>query len=253
MPSLPPDHQPAQRLRQAVKGTAAPPQLQVKIRQQLDQVRERKAAGVWMRPWVPVAALLVIGVASGVVYRSGHRVAPVDTQEVEAAALLSNVSQTMRPGLDDHLHCSVYGHIPAQNEIPALAEAVKDLPPQFRELLAAVQRHMPEQFRIYSAHECLRSGRKFVHLQLKTDSQLLSVVVTRRGVNESFVRDKIIPSLAGAGTSIYQAKALRFQLAALETRDYLAYVVSDLSEQQNLSLMAALGPEIRQALRKLES
>jgi hypothetical protein len=67
------------------------------------------------------------------------------------------------------------------------------------------------------------------------------------------VRDKIIPSLAGSGTSIYQAKTLRFQLAALETRDYLAYVVSDLSEQQNLDLMTAMAPEIRLALQKLES
>jgi hypothetical protein len=211
----------------------------VKIRQQLDQERQRKATALWARPWVPVAALLLVGVAGGLMYRAGHRALPVDPQEVESAALLSNVSQTMRPGLDDHLHCSVYGGNPVPDRMPALAEAVQDLPPQFRELLAAVQRHIPEQFRIYSAHECLRSGRKFVHLQLTTDSQLLSVIVTRRGVDESFVRD--------------QAKTLRFQLAALETRDYLAYVVSDLSEQQNLDLMTAMAPEIRLALQKLES
>lgn len=171
-PPLPPDQESRQRLRQAVKGTLAPPHLQVKIRQQLEQDRERKAA-VWMRPWVPVAALLVIGVAGSVMYRSGRGAAPVNSLEMESDALLSNVSQTMRPGLDDHLHCSVYGRIPAQSQIPPLAEAVKDLPPQFRELLDAVQRHIPEQFRIYSAHECRRSGRKFVHLQLKTDTQLL--------------------------------------------------------------------------------
>jgi hypothetical protein len=252
-PHLPPEQAPHNRLRQAVRGAAAPPHLQVKIRQQLDQERQRKATALWARPWVPVAALLLVGVAGGLMYRAGHRALPVDPQEVESAALLSNVSQTMRPGLDDHLHCSVYGGNPVPDRMPALAEAVQDLPPQFRELLAAVQRHIPEQFRIYSAHECLRSGRKFVHLQLTTDSQLLSVIVTRRGVDESFVRDKIIPSLAGSGTSIYQAKTLRFQLAALETRDYLAYVVSDLSEQQNLDLMTAMAPEIRLALQKLES
>lgn len=252
-PNLPPDPAPPNRLREAVRRSAASGHLSAQVRRQLELERQRKVAVPWLRTWVPVAALLVLGVAGGVWYRAGHRGLVLDPAEVESAGLLRNVSLAMRAGLDDHLHCSVYGGNPVPDRIPALAEAAQDLAPQFRELLSVVERRIPPQFRIYSAHECRRQGRKYVHLQMKADQRLLSVIVTRRGASESLDKDKAVLALAGAGTSIYQARSLRFQLAALETRDYLAYVISDLPEQDNLMLMAAIAPELRQALERLQS
>jgi hypothetical protein len=88
---------------------------------------------------------------------------------------------------------------------------------------------------------------------LKSESKLLSVIITRRNVEESFVRDQIVPELTEHGVSLYEARAARFQMAAIETRDYLAYVVSDLSGAENRSLMLAMAPGIELVLRKLES
>ena len=167
------------------------------------------------------------------------------------SSMLTKVSFTMRPGLDDHLHCSVYGRVP--KDVPPLEEAVKKLPSEFTGLLRLVQAKAPQPFRIYSAHECRRKGRKFVHFQLKSDSKLLSVIVVRRGSDEAFVRSKIIPSMAASGVPVYQASALRFQVAAIESGDYLAYVVSDLTGDQNMRLMLAMAPELSSVLRQIPS
>lgn len=251
--SAPEEREMLARVRNAVRSDVAPPDLQVKIRKRIEEqaAHNRRLPSWWIRPWLPLTAAVAICFAGGIAYQLGHLRFTVGQQESFMASMITKVSFPMKAGLDDHLHCSVYGRVP--KNIPPLDEAVKDLPPQFRELLTVVQEKVPGPFRIYSAHECRRRGRKFVHFQLKTDSKLLSVIVTRRDVEESFVRDKIVPALAAAGTSIYEAKALRFQVAAIETRGYLAYVVSDLSSEQNVNLMAAMAPSVRQFLSKLES
>jgi hypothetical protein len=241
------------RVRSAVRSEKAPPDLQVRIRARLEAEasRDSRRPSWFARPWIPVSAAAAICFAAALAYQLGHLRFTVGQQESFIASMLTKVSFPMKPGLDDHLHCSVYGRVP--KNVPPLTDAVKKLPPQYRELLTVVQRNAPAPFRIYSAHECRRQGRTFVHFQLKTDSKLLSVIVTRRGVEESFVRDKIAPALAAEGTSIYEAKALRFQIAAIETRDHLAYVVSDLSSEQNVKLMLAMAPSVQRFLTTLES
>jgi hypothetical protein len=238
-----------ERLRAVVRADVAPPDLRARIRTRLDAESGRpRGAGWWARPWVAAAAFVFIAGGS-VAYQLGHLRFTAAQQESYMSSLVQKVSHTMKAGLDDHLHCSVYGKVP--KDIPPLAEAVKYLPEQFRGLLQVVQRSSPEPFRLYSAHECRRKGRKFVHFQLKTDSKLLSVIITRRGADESFVRDKIVPAMA-LGTTVYESKAARFQLAAIESGDYLAYVVSDLTSEQNMRIMLAMAPELSEFLTSLE-
>lgn len=246
------DREMLNRLRRAVDSEVVPPELAVKLRQRIDAESTRaKPQFWWMQSWLPVAAALVVCIGAGVVYQLGHLRFTVAQQESFMSSMLAKVSFTMKPGLDDHLHCSVYGRVP--KDVPPVSEAVKDLPPQFAGLLKTVQANLPETFRLYSAHECRLKGRKFVHFQMKNDSKLVSIIVTRRGTDESFVRDKIVPALAGAGASVYEARALRFQLAAIESGDYLAYVVSDLSSERNTRLMLAMAPEISAFLARLRS
>jgi hypothetical protein len=252
MDSTPRDEQLAVRLRRAVRSQPVPPELTVKLRQRLDAEQERGRQGIWRAAaWLPVAAALILCISAGLAYRQGYLRLTAGQRESYMGSMLVKVSTAMRPGLDDHLHCSVYGRVP--ETIPSLAEAVKDLPPQFAEVLTVVQQKAPQAFQLYSAHLCTRHGRKFVHFQLKSESKLLSVIITRRNVEESFVRDQIVPELTEHGVSLYEARAARFQMAAIETRDYLAYVVSDLSGAENRSLMLAMAPGIELVLRKLES
>jgi hypothetical protein len=250
MDTTPQELDPLRRLRKAVHSASAPPELSVKIRQRLDAESEQRATFWFGLPWVPITAALAVCFGISVAYQLGHLRFTVGQQESFMASALTKVSYAMKPGLDDHLHCSVYGRIP--KVIPPLADAVKDLPPQFAALLTIVQDKAPRPFQLYSAHQCTRHGRKFIHFQLKSESKLLSVIVTRRNVDESFVRDHIVPALAVQGTNVYQSHAVRFQMAAIESRDFIAYVVSDLSSDENRAIMLAMAPELHAALRKIE-
>lgn len=246
----PMDEELNRRLRQAVRGEPVPPELAVRIRQRLDEERARGGWALWRTwAWAPAAALVVL-VSAGVAYQQGHLRWTSGMRESYMDGLLRRVSNPMRPGLDDHLHCSVYGRVP--KTVPPLADAVKNLPPQFHDLLTIIQEKAPQPFRLYSAHQCTRHGRKFIHFQLTSDGRLLSVIVTRRDVAESFVRDQIVPALAGDGAPVYQSQAQHFQLAAFETRDFLAYVISDLDSAANRQLMLAMASQLRAVLRKLE-
>ncbi len=241
-----------ERLRRAVQGETAPPDLAVRIRHKLDEASPAgRRVSWWAQPWPAIAAVVAISIGAGIAYQRGHLRFTDGQRESFMVSLMERVSSAMRPGLDDHLHCSVYGKVPKDS--PPLAEAVKGLAPQYTGLLEAVQRHMPENFRLYSAHECRQHGRNFIHFQLKTDSKLVSVIVTRRGDDESFVRDRIAPALAAAGTPVYEASAVHYELAAIESGDYLAYVVSDLSRDQNTRLMQAMASDVAAQLANLRT
>jgi hypothetical protein len=84
------------------------------------------------------------------------------------------------------------------------------------------------------------------------DSNMLSLVITRKGNGESFSTEDTLPALVQAGLPMYQSSVQRFQMTAFETRDYLVYFISDLPRQQNTDLMLALGPQVKDFLKKLE-
>jgi|GEM_PF-1739681 len=241
------DREMAERLKQAVRSEPAPPELAAKVRARLDESGRGDRRWGWLSWACATAVALVFAV--GAAYREGYLLFTEGQREWFASSLLTKVSAPMKPGLDDHLHCSVYGDVP--KNLPDRRIAVKDLPPRYAPVLAIVETAVPRPFRLYSAHVCTRGGRKFLHFQLKTDSKLLSVIVARRGTDESFVREKIAPALAASGTPIYEARARRFELAAVESGDYLAYVVSDLSAERNRGLMLAMAPQLADTLSRL--
>ena len=102
------------------------------------------------------------------------------------------------------------------------------------------------------AHECRYHGRRFVHLSLMSDSNLLSLVMTRKAEGESFSVEGMLPALTQAGIPLYQAGVQRFQVTAFETGDYMVYFISDLTKQGNTVLMLALAPRVKDFLGHLD-
>lgn len=96
-------------------------------------------------------------------------------------------------------------------------------------------------------------GRKFIHLALKSDSRLLSLVLTRKQEGESFVTEGLLPVEEFNGVPVYRAAAQRFEIAAFESGEHLAYVISDLPRDGNLKLMLALTPDVKELLSGIES
>jgi hypothetical protein len=235
------------RLRSAVNSVPVPPFLEARIRSRI----RREASGYrWIPRLAPVGAALAIAVGLLIAYQLGHLRLTVRSQDSYIASVSTHIATLMRVGLGDHIHCSVFRKYPKNP--PTTEQFIEKMNPQYAGLIPIVRSQVPENFRMTLAHECRYHGRRFVHLSLMNDSNMLSLVITRKGDGESFSAEDMLPGLVQAGIPMYQSSVQRFQMTAFETRDYLVYFISDLPKQRNTDLMLALGPQVRDFLKKLE-
>jgi hypothetical protein len=234
------------RLRAAVGSTPVPWFLEAQIRGRL---RDRKAG--WLPRLIPVGTVAAICVGLLIAYQLGHLRLTVGSQESYIASVSTQIATLMRVGLGDHIHCSVFRKYPKNP--PTTEEFVEKMNPQYVGLIPIVRSEVPNNYRMMLAHECRFHGRRFVHLSLMDDSNMLSLVITRKNAGESFKTEDMLPGLIRSGIPMHQTGVQRFQITAFETRDYLVYFISDLPKQRNTELMLALGPQIKEFLAKLEA
>ena len=231
------------RLRSAVKSTETPPYLESRIRA---NIRSSKRQSPWVNRWMAVAATLVIGVVGGsVAYHFGYMRFSRASQDSYIASVNSQVPTVMQIGLSDHVHCSVFRKFPKNP--PKVEEMAAKLGPEYAGLIPIVRQHVPDEFRLVMAHQCGYRGRKFVHLALKNDSRLISLVIAMKGAGESFSA----PAFLESGIPLYNAGVQRFQIAAFESGDRLVYVISDLPQERNTEMLRAMAPSLRDYLQKL--
>jgi len=236
------------RLKAAVESVPVPPYLEARIRARIREKNEPSWRAAWRL--TPVAAALAVCVAGFIAYQLGHLRFTTSSQESYIASVTNRIATLMRVGLGDHIHCSVFRKFPKNP--PSTEEFVAKMTPQYAGLIPVVRKQAPESYRMVLAHVCGYHSRKFVHLSLKDDSNLMSLVIARKGEGESFRTEEMLPALIHAGIPMYQAGVQRFQITAFETRDHLVYFISDLPKQQNTNLMLALAPGVRDFLTKSE-
>jgi hypothetical protein len=235
------------RLRRAVQSVEVPPFLEARIRSRL---RGERLGRSWLTRLVPVTAAAAILAGIGIAYQLGHLRLTVRSQESYIASVSTHIATLMRVGLGDHIHCSVFRKYPKNP--PTTEEFVQKMNPQYAGLIPIVRNQVPGDYRMMLAHQCSYHGRKFIHLSLMNDSNMLSLVMTRKAEGESFRTEDMLPALVHSGIPMYQSSVQRFQVTAFETRDYMVYFISDLQKQQNTDLMLALGPQVKNFLAKLE-
>lgn len=236
-----------ERLRSAVQNVPVPPFLEARIR---NHIRTVKPSWRWLPRLVPAIVAAAAVFAFVIVYQLGYLRLTVRSQESYIASVSTHIATLMRGGLGDHIHCSVFRKYPKNP--PTTEEFVEKMNPQYAGLIPIVRSQVPDSYRMMLAHECRYHGRKFVHLSLMNESNMLSLVITRKAEGESFDTEDMLPALVQSGIPMYQTGVQRFQMTAFETRDYLVYFISDLGKQQNTDLMLALGPKVKDFLTKLE-
>jgi hypothetical protein len=193
------------RLRDAVREVSVPAGLERRIRDRLRLPKEPQAKKLFL---MAIAAALVLCFS---VFR------------------ISDPSgRLLRVALDDHLHCALRHH-PA----PRIAGELNQLPVRLKGLTALVQEGVPPEFSLVLAHECREQGHTFVHLMFGDGRHLLSVLITHRESGE----------FLGDGTR--QAARDHFQLAAVESGDFVVYTVSDLPARANADILASFEPSVR--------
>lgn len=237
-----------ERLQSAVRSTAVPPHLETRVRA---AILAGQRPGLAYARWALAASLAVVILSGVFAYQFGYLRLTRGSQEAYIDSVTARVAAVMRAGLRDHIHCAVFRRYP-QNP-PALETVVSSLNPEYRPLVEIVRRHVPSNFRLMLAHECRHRGRKFVHLALKSDSRLISLVLTRKTEGESFAASSLLPPVRSRdGIPVYRAGANDFEIAAVESSSHLAYVISDLPGRTNMELMLALAADVSGFLSTLE-
>jgi hypothetical protein len=231
------------RLRAAVKSVATPPFLEARIRHSL---WTEKPGRRWLLRLIPAAPAIAVFAGFAVAYQLGHLRLTVSSQESYIGSVSMRIATLMRVGLGDHIHCAVFRTYPKNP--PTTQEFIEKMNPQYAGLIPIVRSQVPDSYRMMLAHQCSYHRRQFVHLSLMNDSNMLSLVITRKRDGESFDTEDMLPALVQAGIPMYQSSVQRFQISAFETRDYLIYFISDLPKQQNTELMLALGPKVKDFL-----
>jgi hypothetical protein len=238
------------RLQDAVKNVTAPPELAERIRAQVAAAGPPRA-----RRWTPLyyaaaAAAMVAILVGAVGYRQGHLRLTESSRIAYVDGLASQLAPGMRPGLCDHVHCAVFREYPRDQ--PNLDELGQTLGQADAALIPAVQGHVPEGYRLAMAHQCTYKGRPFTHLIFRDGKAVLSLVIAKRGQWESIGSDQVRAALWQDGIGLYQASVQRYRIAAFETPGHLVYVVSGLSPERNLQVLADLEPSVRAVLHKRE-
>ena len=206
--------------------------------------------------YIAVAASLVIVVALGFRavqhrWRSqnpravSNNVTPGDNSDRKDGASSVLSAALAENAVGDHRDCALH-HRLAEKPID-LDEAGRRFDRTYTNLVNAVlaEGKLPAGVELAGAHSCVFKGRRFGHVILKYRGQLVSVLVTN-----------IEPQDQTGSTEVKEAIADGqlggFQLAHFETTRHAVYVVSDLSEIENLSIARAIEPSLSRHIRDAE-
>jgi anti-sigma factor RsiW len=237
------------RLKSAVDSQPVPPDLAARVRGGIRREESRTVFGIgWNRWGMALAACACLAVA---VWLNPVRDRIPDlpdrpSQNTYIQKVSATVAAVLRVGLGDHIHCAVFRQGPRTTE--PVAQMETDLGPQFKGLLQVVNAAIPQGYRLVTGHQCSYLGRKFVHLTLEKDGNLLSLVIARKQDGETLAG--LAPAKQGSGVVMYQSGAGPFRVAAFDAGNFLAYVVSDLKAKANLQVASALAPGVREFLLK---
>ena len=242
------------RLKAAVNAQGVPPELQVRVREQIRSSRQGTWAPLgwlgagWPRWAGATAAVLVIagGLWVGVSPEKLPELSDRPGQKAYLSRVSANLAAILKVGLGDHIHCAIFRKYPKDPQPVEKMET--DLGPAYAGLLPVVRAAVPQGYKVIMAHQCSYDGRKFVHLTLEKDGSLLSLVVARKQAGESL--DGLSPAAAASGVRIYQSAAGRYQVAGFEAGNFFAYVVSELKNKDNLEIAENVAPVVHEFLVK---
>ncbi|HEY7547787.1 MAG TPA: zf-HC2 domain-containing protein [Blastocatellia bacterium] len=222
-------------LQRALLRDTIPPDLQTKVKKSLHQSSSH-------RSWImTIAAMFILGVGVWGAFRlwSGR-------EEAGGPRASFSNADILKVGLGDHLHCAIdAGFANRQFTDQEMAAKLGD---EFAELASLVKEKIPAiDYRVTIGHRCKYNDRRFVHLILKNERASVSLIVTQKN-GESFSQKDASDFMRASGIAIYQSRVEDFEVAGFETRDYLAFVVSNLPRDKNSLIAMTLAPAVRDYL-----
>ena len=226
-----------QAVRAAVEGTeGAATDLRDHIRARLRE--EPSAPKAAWRALAAAALIVAVGGWTALQYGPGHRESVTRNASADDVAFLD-------VGLKHHVHCvgdRTYGAV-----APSLATLEANLEPEYAGLVAVVREHTPGDLAVTDAHRCSSIGRRFVHLVMRGDHGLVSLLVTERG-GMALPRDDALGAVEDPGLHLEASREDSLGVSGFVTSEHLVYVVSGASNASAPQIAAAVGPAVRQFL-----
>jgi anti-sigma factor RsiW len=194
------------------------------------------------------AAAAVLVIAAVTLLTSSPAGKPLSLQaEVARGDVTGHV---LKIGFDDHVFCAIDHQLANRQFTP---EQMSDrLGPEYAGLVALVNERMPRDYAVVVGHRCHYQGREFIHLIMRTQNDVVSLVITRKN-GEAFPTGGVATIVQAAGGPIYSAAWANQQVAGWETRDHLVFVVSNETMDTNLQIASTLALPVRDFLARLES
>jgi predicted anti-sigma-YlaC factor YlaD len=189
------------------------------------------------------AALFVIALTVPFAFKSNSSGEPLSLHAQVGTGDVTG--QLLKIGFDDHVYLAVdHGMANRQFTVARMSER---LGPEYAGLVEVLKQRMPEDYRVVVGHRCHYQGRESIHLIMRNQSDEVSLVITRKN-GETFPPAGA-SAVAGAeaidkagGVPIYERAWQSVQVAGMETRDYLAFVVSNSTQEDNLQIASSLAP-----------
>ncbi len=233
-------------LKRAVIQEYAPAALRERIASDL-----RRTRGVSFKTFslsfAAAAAVLVIAAATFFSLHSGEE--PLSLQAEVAPGDVTG--QVLKIGFDNHVFCTI-DHELANSEFTA-EQMSEELGSGYAGLVALLREKMPPGYPVVVGHRCHYQGREFIHLIMRNQNDVVSLVITRKN-GETFPTDGVAAIVqAATGVPIYQAAWANQQVAGMETRDHLVFVVSNKTNDTNMQIASGLAPSVRDFLERLET
>jgi len=233
-------------LQTAVRGIDVPKDLESRIRLSLADAPRKSSLN---RNLMSIAAGFAVVLGMWLTWQvTGPRAVAIARQEY-VLAVSQKVATIMRVGLQQHIHCAVF------RPVGKPADSRQDMDSwlaEYKDLLPVVRAHAPAGFELLTAHKCKLRGREFVHFQFQEGDRLLSLLIVRKRDDESFESKGLLPALVESGLPMYNASVQAFELTGFETRDHLAYVVSNMPSKQNLQIASSIAPAVQKMLTRIE-
>ena len=233
------------RLKRAVMQEYAPAALRERIASDLRRGRGFSFNRVSL---ALAAAAAVLVIAAVTFFTWGPPKNQLSLQAKVAAADVTG--QILKIGFDDHVFCAIDHQLANKQFTPE--QMAEHLGPEYAGLVALVKERMPRAYTVAVGHRCHYQGREFIHLIIRNQNDVVSLVITRKN-GEAFRTDAVAAIAQAAGSPIYQAAWANQQVAGLETRDHLVFVVSNETSDANLQMATSLAPSVRDLLSRLES
>jgi anti-sigma factor (TIGR02949 family) len=238
------------RLKAAVERQYVPRELRSRVR---DRIGDRGSRAWWRAGWNrwAVAATASLAVAVGILLNHSSVPMPALSDRPGQDAYIQRVSASLTPvlkgGLGDHIHCSIFRKYPKNP--PSVTQMVEDLGPPYKDLLELTKTAVSDRYRVIMAHQCGYAGRKYIHLTLESKGELVSLVIARKNAGESMTG--LAPATSISGIPVYQAAAQRYEVAAFDAGQYLAFIVSELPGKTNLQIAANIAAPVHEFLTRL--